>query len=114
VILRLQNGDLQQVQDSMPNLLTPNGDGENDVFDPLKFLTDRITLTEEEIRGARLSIINRWGEVVYRPYPYLLWDGLHGRGDGERPLPQATYYYLLQFTIGGKQEQIRGAVNLLR
>ena len=105
VRVRLQNGDLDWVQANMPNLITPDEvDGQNDVFDPLKFAKAHGVFPDED--RVQFSIINRWGEVVHRPVSYEAWDG----GD----LPQATYYYLLRFTIGGMQEQIRGAVNLLR
>jgi hypothetical protein len=105
VRVRLQNGDLDWVQANMPNLITPGEkDGQNDVFDPLGFARAHGVFPDDD--RIQFSIINRWGEVVHRPATYEPWDGVD--------LPQATYYYLLRFTIGEQLEQLRGAVNLLR
>ncbi|WP_316839897.1 Ig-like domain-containing protein [Pedobacter gandavensis] len=64
----------------VPTLFTPNGDGVNDVF---------------EIRGLNqfaeneLTMVNRWGNEVYRMKNYQNnWNG-NGLNDG-------TYYYLLK------------------
>jgi gliding motility-associated-like protein len=110
VVVRLQNGDLKWVEEHMPNLITPGGSkGENDVFDPLGFAQNKGSVYPE-LSTVRLYIYNRWGEVVHHPNPYEVWDGTQGRVD----LPQATYYYLFRFEIGGTLYQLRGAVNLLR
>lgn len=110
VRVRLQNGDLEEVQARMPNLLTPNDDGQNDIFDPLGFLRNWGSIFPDE-KSVRLYIYNRWGEVVHRPHPYQPWDGLKGN---EKPLPQATYYYRLTFEIGEEVHELKGAVNLLK
>jgi len=73
------------------NMLTPNGDGKNDVL---------------EFQGAgkfgqnTLKIYNRWGDLVYQKLNYQLDDE---RFDGTRngsPLPAANYYYVLSFRSG--------------
>jgi len=106
VVVRLQNGDLKWVEDNMPNLITPGGShGQNDVFDPLRFAQEHGVFPEK----VRLLICNRWGEVVHGP-EYAPWNG----SQGDRDLPQATYYYQMLFEVGEVGYQIRGAVNLLR
>lgn len=110
VRVRLQNGDLDWVQANMPNLITPDEmDGQNDVFDPLGFAKAHGVSPDGD--RVQFFIINRWGEVVHRPYPYKPWDGLKGN---EKPLPQATYYYRLTFEIGEEVYELKGAVNLLK
>lgn len=68
----------------MPTIFTPNGDGVNDLF---------------EIRNAnsldiRLTILNRWGEVIfYTTDPRQSWDGTYKR---KQCLPD-RYAYILQY-----------------
>ncbi len=77
----------------IPNTITPNGDGKNDVFriDAIEFQPDRF-------KDAELVVFNRWGDVVYksgRPYANN-WDGTNGNGNN---LPEATYYYILDLNL---------------
>ncbi len=71
------------------NLITPNGDGDNDVliFPGLEAFPDN-----------RLRIFNRWGYPVFEQRGYQtnlseLWNGENG-GD---VLPADTYFYILEF-----------------
>lgn len=86
---------------AIPNLFTPNGDGTNDVF---------------EIRGLNqygdneLSIVNRWGNEVFRQKNYQnTWSG--------EGLNEGTYYYLLRVKPkGGNTEWqvFKGYITLIR
>ncbi|RVU01393.1 T9SS type B sorting domain-containing protein [Mucilaginibacter limnophilus] len=85
---------------SIPNLFTPNGDGVNDVF---------------EIRGLdpslpnRLTIVNRWGNEVFRQDNYQnTWTGTG--------LNEGTYYYLLQIkdTSTNTWKNYKGYITLIR
>jgi gliding motility-associated-like protein len=61
----------------IPNIFTPNGDTYNDTF-RIRNLPD----------GSVLSIVNRWGKVVYQTSSYQNdWDG--------GTLPDGIYYYTL-------------------
>ncbi|MFD2069547.1 gliding motility-associated C-terminal domain-containing protein, partial [Pontibacter silvestris] len=68
----------------LPNVITPNGDGRNDVFRP----DDRTVF----VRSARLKVYNRWGVQVYEGEsdPYMNWGGVDGEG---ARLSDGTYYY---------------------
>lgn len=101
VLLTLPN-DPKQLQLLLPNLITPNGDGQNDIFDPVSVLESRYYVPRDR---TGLLIINRWGEIVFRKIPYERWDGGH--------LPQATYYFRLLRTDTGKVIT-EGPVHLLR
>jgi gliding motility-associated-like protein len=88
------------------NVFTPNGDRHNETFDPLEIYThfDPPAKMEE----AEITILNRWGEVVFHRAPpnYEAWDGKNGRKD----LPQGVYYFRLMF----QSRIVEGAVHLLR
>jgi gliding motility-associated-like protein len=83
-------------------IITPNGDGLNDVF-----VVEDIT----EYPNSELIIFNRWGSLVFEAVPYANnWYGQNMQG-GE--LPEGTYYYVLKLnTIDGKIR--RGSVTIKR
>lgn len=84
----------------IPNLFTPNGDGNNDTF---------------EIRGLELFaendliIVNRWGNQVYKSDNYRNdWTG--------EGLNEGTYYYILRVKerTGGEWQVFKGYITLIR
>lgn len=84
----------------IPNLFTPNGDGNNDTF---------------EIRGLELFaendlvIVNRWGNEVFRAENYRnTWTG--------EGLNEGTYYYVLRIKdgISGEWQVFKGYLTLIR
>jgi gliding motility-associated-like protein len=75
----------------IPNGFSPNGDGTNDEFD-----IPGITNYPE----ATLRVFNRWGDEVWDsklPYVARKWDGNNDFGN---PLPDGTYYYILDLKDG--------------
>ncbi|SMD08141.1 DUF7507 domain-containing protein, partial [Pedobacter africanus] len=63
----------------IPNIITPNNDGDNDTF-KIKGL--------ENYPGTQVLVFNRWGNEVYRSNNYTNdWDGSQ--------LNEGTYYYLV-------------------
>jgi gliding motility-associated-like protein len=68
----------------LPNIITPNGDGKNDVFRP----DPRAAF----IRSTKFTVFNRWGVKVYESSadPYINWPGTNN--DGKR-LNDGIYYY---------------------
>lgn len=70
------------------NGFSPNGDGVNDYF--------RIEGLDR-YGGHELWVFNRWSEVVYYSSAYHNdWDGTWKN----RPLPEGTYFYLLEYGQG--------------
>ncbi len=84
----------------IPNLFTPNGDGNNDTF---------------EIRGLEffeandLVIVNRWGNEVYKAGNYQ--NNWTGEG-----LNEGTYYYVLRVKADGAAtwQVYKGYITLIR
>ncbi|MFT3884977.1 MAG: PKD domain-containing protein [Flavobacteriales bacterium] len=80
----------------MPNVFSPNGDGENDRFIPLD---------HNDVAGS-LEIYNRWGQVVFSTRS--LDQGWSGIG-----VPEGTYYYLVT-PDDQRFEKRTGHITLLR
>ena len=86
----------------IPNAITPNGDGKNDVL-----RIDGI----EQYPNNELIIFNRWGDILYKAKPYHNdWQGVNQSG-GE--LPEGTYYYVLRLNVNDAKI-LRGNMTILR
>ena len=83
------------------NLVTPNGDGKNDILF-FKNLT--------KFPDNQLIVWNRWGQVVYEKEAYQQdderWNGTSPSG----PLPDGEYYYMLE--VNG--ERIQQTLSIIR
>jgi gliding motility-associated-like protein len=87
---------------NMPNSITPNGDGVNDVWNiPYMNIFPQ----------AVLEIFDRWGRLVYRTENVYEqpWDG---KSKG-RELPMDSYYYVLKLNFKNAKP-IAGTVNLIK
>ncbi|MCE7926740.1 MAG: hypothetical protein DYG98_27180 [Haliscomenobacteraceae bacterium CHB4] len=73
VFIRILPSCLTKAQAEIPTVITPNGDGLNDEFDPLEVF-DTANCVQIGSKSS-LVILNRWGEVVFRPGGYEKWDG---------------------------------------
>ena len=90
----------------IPNAFSPNGDGWNDKFYIKGYF----------VRDFELTIMNRWGKVVYQSLDQAEgWDGSH---QGQ-PCADGVYYYILTYsgkygsqTTGRNIKQ--GGVTLMR
>jgi gliding motility-associated-like protein len=80
------------------NILTPNGDGQNDTW--------KID-NPYQIAGCKVTIYNRWGQPLYETSDYLNeWDGTKNN----EPLPDGVYFY----SIECGEKAYNGSINLLR
>ncbi len=82
------------------NVITPNGDGTG----------ERLAIPNfSEIPGPiEITVINRWGDVVFHGKDYQNdWDG---RAQGGKQLPEGTYFYVLE----GAGSEVSGAVTVVR
>jgi len=89
----------------IPNAFTPNGDGFNDVWQPVVCPVERY----------ELFIFNRWGEMIWRTEDRdEPWDG-RVIGGGNTVAQDEVYIYVLKLGIGpGENRRITGSVTLLR
>ncbi len=86
----------------LPNIITPDGDGFNDVWK----LNPKLNLD-----GSHLIIFNRWGETVYETENYANdWGGTY-KSTGKK-VPDGTYYYVLKIPTENNAIY-RGAINVL-
>ena len=92
----------------VPNLFSPNGDGQNDVFYP---------------RGEGLSSItsfrvyNRWGEVIFERKGILLNDqtaGWDGTAKGKELSPDVFVYVIDGICTTGEPISWKGDITLIR
>ncbi|MEM1318815.1 MAG: PKD domain-containing protein [Bacteroidota bacterium] len=90
---------------NVPNIFTPNGDGNNDELQ--MFLSPTLN-------GIyTFQIFNRWGELVFQTSdPSETWDGTH-RG---QVAPQGVYLYLIEAPCEefGQRIMKKGDITLLR
>jgi len=84
----------------LPNIFTPNGDGQNDIF---YAQTDGITPYE-------LTIFSRYGTIVYVSKGTKVW--WDGRTSAGREVVPGTYYYVLKTQEGDNLQ--KGTVFLSR
>lgn len=86
----------------VPNVFTPNGDGENDVFE----------IINADNKDLKIQVLNRWGVEVYASNKYLNdWDGKDKNGTD---LAAGTYFYVVVDETGSTPVQFNGFINLIR
>ncbi len=87
----------------MPNVFTPNGDNQNDLFIPVQ----QLNITVKQFR-----IFNRWGNALYESdAPNISWNG---KAQSGTQATNGTYFYTLTFLDGSQKEQnIQGFFNLI-
>lgn len=95
--------EIPKCEDDMPtDVITPNGDGENDIL---------IIPGLENFPNNELAIYNRWGSIVFDAQPYLNdWQGTNNKG---AELVTGAYYYVVK--LNDEEDTIlSGAVTIVR
>lgn len=92
----------------LPNVFTPNGDNQNDLFVPR---------LNRFIARVEFEVYNRWGNLVFKTEnPELLWDGQDSSGS---VLQDGTYFYkciLYENRFDGEQmieESLSGYIEII-
>lgn len=91
-----------EITQLIPNAISPNGDGKNDVW-KLEFINLLYP-------NATVEIYNRWGQEMFKSNGYTTpWDGTL---NGEK-LPQGTYYYIINLNDAAYPEPFKGTILIL-
>lgn len=87
----------------VPNVFSPNGDGVNDVFQPLDF---------GAAKTFNMKIFNRWGELIFQTSDINQpWDGTYKT----KPLDVGVYtYYISGEFLNNEVFKKTGSVTLVR
>lgn len=94
-VVLVKNCDLK-----VTNIFTPNGDKRNDFFE----IQGINTSNDNNLPTAKVTIFNRWGQMLFEANPYQNnWDGY--------PHPDGVYYYMIELSNG---ETIKGSITLIR
>ena len=89
----------------VPNIFTPNGDGENDRL---------VFINANDTKEFSISIFNRWGGLVYQSdNANIAWDGRSPAGKEEN---EGIFYFELKYTDKCSDQEIfeTGFVHLIR
>ena len=95
---------------TLPNVITPNGDGFNDVFEP------KVTGLSL-VKGVRTVIFNRWGNILHdTDDPLIQWDGKSRQT--KMDCPPGTYFYVCDITYMGEAGEetlhLQGSITIVR
>ena len=95
---------------TLPNVITPNGDGFNDVFEPKVTGLSLIT-------GAKTVIFNRWGNILSdTDDPLIQWDGKSKLT--KMDCPPGTYFYVCDISYMGEAGEetmhLQGSITIVR
>lgn len=87
----------------VPNVFSPNGDGNNDVLKVYSNCIDKLYM----------AIYNRWGEKVFETdSPKVVWDGTY-RG---KEVNNGVFHYVLKATllVGGQEINQKGTITIMK
>jgi gliding motility-associated-like protein len=89
---------------SSPNVFTPNGDGQNDIF----------RIEGYDLQRIQCQIFNRWGDLIYEwSNPDGYWDGTIKTSG--KPAPPGVYYYIAVIGLTHDSNiNLKGFVQLVR
>jgi len=85
----------------VPNTITPNNDGINDVF----------FAVGDRLEGFELNIFDRWGNRIFHSTdPKEVWNG----GMGDYYVQNDSYIWTIEFDTIDRREKLIGHVNVIR
>jgi gliding motility-associated-like protein len=102
-----------------PNVITPNGDGINDVWAIENLNTDINPEDPDEYRHNEVRISDRYGKVVFHAKNYDTWARDGQVYVGSNPftgdnLSDGTYYYTFIYKGKAKTTQWHGSITIVR
>jgi len=95
------NQDPSNLDCIVPDVISPNGDG----------LNDMLIIECSNFTDVSLKIFNRWGDLVFEAENYNNdWGGTHDNAD----LPPGPYYYIFEELGANAPEPTSGCVSIAR
>ena len=92
------------VKMSIPNVITPNGDGVNDIWS-IEHMNNSL--------NATVVIYNRWGNIVWKASGNTFqWDGTNYRNGNL--LPDGTYFYIIDLKNDLQNKSLTGYVQIIK
>jgi len=102
-VLLTINTVTNEIKTLIPNAISPNGDGKNDVW--------KLNFIELMYPNATVEVYNQWGQQIFSSTGYAVpWNALYL---GER-VPDGTYYYIIHLNNGGADDLFKGTVLVLK
>ena len=101
---------MEEFSYTLPNVITPNGDGFNDLFEPKVTGLSLIT-------GAKTVFFNRWGNILHdTDDPLIHWDGKSKVTNMD--CPPGTYFYVTDITYmgatGEEKLHLQGSITIIK
>ena len=100
--LNIKDCPVTEVELVVPNVFTPNVDGNNDLFN----------ITGTGIKALSLKIFNRWGTLIFETQQ--LNEGWNGRTSTGKEVPEGTYFYIANVITNDGEENLHGSITLIR
>ncbi len=102
-----------------PNIITPNGDGSNDVFAIGNLNTDINYEDPDDYRTNELYIYDRWGQLVFKANNYDTYSRDSQIYVGTNPftgdnLSDGVYYYVFYYKGHYKETKYNGSITIVR
>lgn len=94
-----------------PNIITPNGDGKNDVF-AIRHLNPEVPNT--------LTVYDRWGKKVFEKQNYVTYvdefDAVQNPESGftAEKLSDGVYYFVFHYGLAYKAFEVHGSLTVIR
>lgn len=93
----------KEISTLIPNMISPNGDGDNDVW--------KLPFIDLLYPQAHVEIYNKWGQQIFKSDGYdVPWDGRYNGKD----VPDGNYYYIINLNSSGDDQIFKGALLVLR
>ncbi|MFK5855798.1 MAG: gliding motility-associated C-terminal domain-containing protein [Bacteroidota bacterium] len=101
----------------LPNVFTPNGDDENDLFVPMGYKKGEPDNPKANVGRVEMNIFNRWGKTMFTTNdPEIRWDGKNQNNNQD--CENGVYYYVCDVYIitleGEVKITLQGPITIIR
>lgn len=92
-----------EISTLIPTVISPNGDGLNDVW--------KLDFLQLLYPNAHVEIYNEWGQTLFTSDGYATpWDGTYNN----QPVPDGNYMYVIQLNANADPDIFKGVLMVLR